>query len=159
MRKLPILVLAFNRADHVREAMKSIREYKPERLYLECDGARQNKTGEKDAVEETRQAMLDAVDWPCEVKTLFRDENLGCAQAVYGAISWFFKNEKWGVIIEDDVIVGQDFFRLCEDLLPRYENEERIMEISNMRSLDDYDRIILKNLESRITILEEESQN
>ena len=130
MRKLPILVLAFNRADHVIEAMKSIREYKPERLYLECDGARKNKSGEKKAVDETRQAMLDAVDWPCEVKTLFRDENLGCAQAVYGAISWFFENEKWGVIIEDDVVVGQDFFRLCEDLLPRYENEERIMAIS-----------------------------
>lgn len=39
------------------------------------------------------------------------------------------------------------------------EKNERIMEISKMRSLNDYDRIILKNLESRITILEEESQN
>ena len=39
------------------------------------------------------------------------------------------------------------------------EENERIMEISKMRSLNDYDRIILKNLESRITILEEESQN
>lgn len=130
MSKVPILVLAFNRADHVREAMKAVRIYKPERLYLECDGPRLHKVGEKDAVEETRKAMLDAVDWPCEVKTLFRDNNLGCANAVYGAISWFFEYEKWGVIIEDDVIVGQDFFRLCEDLLPRYEHEEKIMEIS-----------------------------
>lgn len=39
------------------------------------------------------------------------------------------------------------------------EKNERIMEISKMRSLNDYDRIILKNLESRITILEEESQH
>lgn len=39
------------------------------------------------------------------------------------------------------------------------EKNERIMEISKMRNLNDYDRIILKNLESRITILEEESQN
>lgn len=130
MSKIPVLVLAFNRADHVREAMKAIREYKPDRLYLECDGPRLHKASEKAAVEETRKAMIDAVDWPCEVKTLFREENLGCANAVYGAISWFFDNEKWGVIIEDDVVVGQDFFRLCEDLLPRYEHEERIMEIS-----------------------------
>lgn len=138
MSKVPILVLAFNRADHVTEAMKAIREYKPNRLYLECDGARSHKVGEKEAVENTRKAMLDAIDWPCEVKTLFREENMGCARAVYGAISWFFENEKWGVIIEDDVIVGQDFFKLCEDLLPRYEHDEKVMEISAENHYPDY---------------------
>lgn len=130
LAKVPVLVLAFNRADHVAKAMEAIREYKPERLYLECDGARKNKEGEAEAVELTRRTMLDMVDWPCEVKTLFREENLGCANAVYGAITWFFEHEEWGVIIEDDVVVGQDFFRLCEELLPRYKDEERIMEIS-----------------------------
>lgn len=130
MSKIPVLVLAFNRADHVIEAMKAIREYQPERLYLECDGARPHKAGEKEAVEETRKAMLDAVDWPCEVKTLFRDENLGCANAVYGAISWFFKHEDYGIICEDDIILSPDFFRLCEDLLPRYKEEDKVMEIS-----------------------------
>ena len=74
--------------------------------------------------------MLDAVDWPCEVKTLFRDENLGCANAVFGAISWFFENEESGIICEDDIILSQDFFKLCEDLLPRYKDEDRVMEIS-----------------------------
>lgn len=130
MSKLPILVLAFNRADHVREAMKSIRDYKPERLYLECDGARSHKVGEKEAVEETRRTMLDAVDWPCEVKTLFREENLGCANAVNGAITWFFEQEEYGIICEDDIILGDDFFKLCEELLPRYAHEDKIMEIA-----------------------------
>lgn len=128
--KVPVLVLAFNRADHVEKAMEAIREYRPDRLYLECDGARAHKQGEREAVEATRKTMLDMVDWPCEVKTLFREENLGCAHAVYGAITWFFEHEEYGVIIEDDVVVGQDFFRLCEDLLSRYKDEERIMEIS-----------------------------
>lgn len=128
--KVPILVLAFNRSDHVEQAMLAIKEYKPERLYLECDGPRVHKQGEKEAVEATRKAMLDAIDWPCEVKTLFRQENLGCANAVYGAITWFFEQEEYGVIIEDDVVVGQGFFRPCEILLPRYKNDERVMEIS-----------------------------
>lgn len=128
--KIPILVLAFNRADHVMEAMKSIREYKPDKLYLECDGPRGHKKGEKEAVEATRKAMLDAVNWPCEVKTLFREDNLGCAKAVYGAISWFFEHEEYGIICEDDIILGQDFYKLCELLLPRYKNEEKVMSIS-----------------------------
>ena len=130
MSKIPVLILAFNRADLVIEAMKAIKEYKPERLYLECDGPRINRKGEKEAVEATRKAMIDAVDWPCEIKTLFREENLGCAHAVNNAITWFFEQEEYGVIVEDDIVVSQDFFRLCEDLLPRYRNVDKIMEIS-----------------------------
>lgn len=132
MGKIPILVVAFNRADHVTETMKAIREYKPDKLYLECDGPRKEKHGERVAVEATRKSMLDVVDWPCEVKTLFREENLGCANAVSDAISWFFHNEEYGIICEDDVILGLDYFLLCEDLLPRYLYEERIMKIQSM---------------------------
>ena len=55
--KVPTLVLAFNRADHVVKAMEAIREYKPERLYLECDGARPHKSGEAEAVELTRKVQ------------------------------------------------------------------------------------------------------
>lgn len=130
MSKIPVLILAFNRADHVAEAMKAIREYQPERLYLECDGPREDKHGEHDAVVATRKTMLDAVDWPCDVKTLFREKNLGCAHAVNDAITWFFQQEEYGIICEDDIILGQDFFKLCEDLLPRYMNDDIVMEIS-----------------------------
>lgn len=125
-----MLVMAFNRADHIEKAMRAIREYKPERLYLECDGPRMHIIGENEAVKKTRQAMLNAVDWPCDVKTLFREENLGCANAVFGAINWFFENEEYGIICEDDIILSQDFFRLCEELLPRYANEDVIMQIA-----------------------------
>lgn len=129
MSKLPVLVLAFNRADHVQKAMEPIRAYHPCRIYLECDGARPHKEGEKEAVEATRKIMLDMVDWPCEVKTLFREDNLGCANAVNDAITWFFEHEEYGIICEDDIILSPDFFKLCEELLPRYAKEERVMQI------------------------------
>ena len=130
MSKIPVLVLAFNRADHVAEALKAIREYKPDKVYLECDGPRAHKQGEREAVEATRKAMLETVDWPCDVKTLFRDKNLGCAHAVNDAITWFFKHEEYGIICEDDMVLGLDFFKFCEELLPRYANNDRIMSIS-----------------------------
>ncbi len=130
MNKLPILILAFNRADLVKQSMAPIRQYRPERLYLACDGPRENKIGEDKAVEVTRKVMEELIDWPCEVFRLYRETNLGCAYAVNDAITWFFSNEEYGCIIEDDVVVGQDFFTLCEDLLPRYIMSENIMEIS-----------------------------
>lgn len=128
--KVPVLVLAFNRPDHVRKVMEAIAVYQPDKLYLACDGPRENKEGERGLVGETQRVMKEAVTWPCEVKSMFREKNLGCAYAVYGAITWFFDHEEYGVIIEDDVIVGKDFFKLCEDLLPRYAKEEKIMEIA-----------------------------
>lgn len=127
---MPILLLAFNRPQIVQKAIEPIREYQPSKLYLACDGARSNIIGEDKLVVATQNVMLQAVSWPCEVKTLFREKNKGCAHAVYEAITWFLENEEFGIIIEDDVVVGQDFFKLCEDLLPRYAREERIMEIS-----------------------------
>ena len=130
MGKLAVLFTIFNRKDVSVKAFQSIKEYKPKRLYIAADGPRKNKQGEDVLCEETRQAVLNEIDWECEVKTLFRDENLGCANAMYGAISWFFEQEEWGIICEDDVVVGQDFYKFCEDLLPRYSNEEKVMEIS-----------------------------
>lgn len=127
--KIPILILAYNRANLVERVMQVIQIYQPSRLYLACDGPRKQKAGDVARVAETREAMIKAISWDCEIKTLFREQNIGCAFGVYEAITWFFAKEEYGVILEDDVLVSQDFFHLCEDLLPRYKDEERIMQI------------------------------
>lgn len=131
MKKIPVLLLVFNRKDNAMQMFEAVKKYQPEHLYIAADGPRVHKQGEVQACQDTRQALLDAIDWPCEVKTLFRDENLGCAKAVYGAISWFFENEEWGIIIEDDIILHQDFFKMCEELLPMYANDDRIQQITS----------------------------
>ena len=38
------------------------------------------------------------------------------------------------------------------------EKDERVMEIAKIEGINDYDKIILKNLEGRICILEEETE-
>jgi hypothetical protein len=81
--------------------------------------------------------IATAVDWPCEVKTLFRDHNLGCKLAVSGAITWFFEHEAQGIILEDDCLPSMDFFRFSEDMLERYSLETRILMISGTNYLSD----------------------
>lgn len=70
------------------------------------------------------------MDWPCEVKTLFREENLGCKYAVSRAITWFFGYEEQGIILEDDCLPSQSFFWFCEEMLERFRSDERVMSIS-----------------------------
>jgi hypothetical protein len=84
-------------------------------------------------VEEVRTIATN-VDWPCEVKTLFRETNLGCKNAVGEAITWFFEHEEQGIILEDDCLPSQSFFGFCNQLLNFYEDNEEVFMISGYNS-------------------------
>lgn len=124
-----VLFLVFNRPDTTAQVFEAIRQAKPPRLYVAADGPREGREGEADRVAKVRE-IATAVDWPCEVKTLFREKNLGCKYAVSGAITWFFEQEEQGIILEDDCLPSQSFFWFCEELLNRYKDDERIFIIS-----------------------------
>ncbi len=136
----PVLFLTFNRLDTTKKVLEVIKQVKPPKLYLASDGARVNKSGEKEVVESVRNFLLNNIDWQCEVKTLFREQNLGCGKAVSSAINWFFENEEMGIILEDDCLPSISFFRFCDELLIRYKDDERIMHISGDNFQDGISR-------------------
>jgi hypothetical protein len=124
-----ILFIIFNRPDTTQEVFNAIRDARPPRLYVAADGAREGRAGEAERVGHVRQ-IATAVDWPCEVRTLFRDKNLGCKHAVSSALNWFFENESCGIVLEDDCLPHPDFFTFCEASLERYAKNETIMAIT-----------------------------
>ena len=128
MKRAPILFLVFNRPGTTGLVMDAIRAARPPRLYVAADGPREGKTGEAQRCAEVRR-LATQVDWPCEVRTLFRERNLGCGHAVDSAITWFFEQEGEGIILEDDCLPSMDFFPYCAELLERYRDDERVMSI------------------------------
>ncbi|HWQ37914.1 MAG TPA: glycosyltransferase family 2 protein, partial [Burkholderiales bacterium] len=74
--------------------------------------------------------LVEKIDWPCRVDTLFREANLGCKKAVSEAITWFFDQVQAGVILEDDCVPHPSFFPFAAELLDRYRDDERICMIS-----------------------------
>lgn len=124
-----VLFLVFNRPGTTAQVFEAIRQAKPPRLYVAADGPRVNREGEAERVARVRE-IATAVDWPCKVKTLFREENLGCKYAVSGGITWFFEHEEQGIILEDDCLPHPDFFGFCETLLERYASDERVWVIT-----------------------------
>lgn len=131
-----VLLIIFNRFDTAKKVFEAIREAKPPRLYVAADGPRKNKRGEYKKCMKVRE-IIKYVDWECEVKTLFRDENLGCGKAVSGAIDWFFENEEDGIILEDDCLPNKSFFYYCEELLNHYKDNEQIMNIGSSHWKDN----------------------
>ncbi|MBW2647229.1 MAG: hypothetical protein JRE23_13855 [Deltaproteobacteria bacterium] len=126
--KTAVLFMVFKRPDTTKQVFEAIRQAKPPRLYVAADGPRDDKAGEAEKVEQARRIAMQ-VDWECEVKTLFRDKNLGCRVGVSTAIDWFFENEEEGIILEDDCLPSQSFFWFCEELLERYRGDLRVMMI------------------------------
>ncbi|MBF9059792.1 hypothetical protein HKCCSP123_11425 [Rhodobacterales bacterium HKCCSP123] len=122
----PVLFLIFSRPDTTARVFEAIRKARPARLYVAADGPRAGRPKEAERCEEARR-VVSQVDWPCEVKTLFRERNLGCRRAVSGAISWFFEHEQEGIILEDDCLPDPSFFTFCTALLERYRDNPRVM--------------------------------
>lgn len=121
-----VLFLIFNRPDTASQVFEAIRRAKPPRLYIAADGPRAGRLEEAERCAEARR-IATQVDWPCEVKTLFREANLGCKRAVSGGITWFFENEEQGIILEDDCLPDPTFFAYCDELLSRYRDDDRVM--------------------------------
>lgn len=128
MFKTPILLLIFNRPDDTQQVFDRVRQIKPTHLYISSDGARSHKVGEAKQVADARK-IVEQIDWNCKVHTLFRTENLGCRTAVSGGISWFFEQVERGIILEDDCVPDLSFFQFCEELLHRYQDEPKVMQI------------------------------
>ena len=126
-----ILFLIFNRPETASQVFEKIRLARPPRLYVACDGPRNNHSTDIEMVRLTRD-LVTKVDWPCNIKTLFRDHNLGCKKAVSSAIDWFFEKEEQGIILEDDCVPHLDFFNFCEKLLNYYKNDKRVFTITGV---------------------------
>ena len=125
-----VLFIIYNRYDTALQVLAQIAQARPPRLYITADAARKSHPGEEVACAETRARVMAAINWECEVKTLFREENLGPKEAISSAIDWFFETEDEGIILEHDCLPANSFFRFCDNLLDKYRLDTRIWLIS-----------------------------
>ena len=121
----PVLLIGFNRPDYIAAQIEALRSVRPNKVYMAIDGPRDCKPSESELCRQVRECAA-LVDWPCDVKTLFRDKNLGCKYGVSEAITWFFANEPEGIILEDDCRPTSDFLRFASEMLESYKDDKRI---------------------------------
>ena len=123
----PVLFIIFNRLDTSEKVLAEIKRAEVTKLYIFCDGGRNENETLK--LNEVQQRLLSLIDWPCQVVTNFYEVNKGPRVAVGEAITWFFENEEEGIILEHDCLPHPSFFGYCSELLEKYRNDDRIMHI------------------------------
>ncbi|QCR22177.1 nucleotide-diphospho-sugar transferase [Pontibacter sp. SGAir0037] len=139
MFETPILFLIFNRPGTTKKVFEKIREIKPKILFVAADGAREGNIQEVNNCTLARQIATD-VDWECEVKTLFRNKNLGCKVAVSTALNWFFSEVEEGIILEDDCLPSLSFFKYCKVLLEKFRYNPEVITINGCNYGYQYDK-------------------
>ena len=131
----PVAFLIFNRPDTTARVFEAIRQAKPPKLLVVADGPRPDRADDIEKCKAAR-AIIDGVDWDCEVLTDYSDVNLGCKSRVSSGLNWVFEIVEEVIILEDDCLPHSTFFRFCEELLKLYRNDSRIMQICGSNFLN-----------------------
>jgi hypothetical protein len=124
-----VLFIIFNRPATTQKVFEAIRVAKPSRLYIAADAPREGNTIDEEKCKATR-AVTEHIDWPCDVKRLYQENNLGCSVGPRTAFSWFFSQEKEGIILEDDCVPHPDFFLFAATMLEKYRDNKQIISIN-----------------------------
>lgn len=135
---VPVYLNFFCRPDTFRYVFDAVREARPSVLFLSCDGARENRKDDEQNIKRC-QEIAEHIDWECTVYKNYSEKNLGCGMRMYTGISWAFEYVDRLIILEDDCVPHQDFFKLCEELLEKYKDDNRIHMIDAMNHLGIYE--------------------
>ncbi|RAM53010.1 MAG: glycosyltransferase family 2 protein [Hapalosiphonaceae cyanobacterium JJU2] len=123
--KTPVAFIIFKRPDTTERVFEAIRQAKPAKLFVIADGPRNDRADEPEKCEATR-AIIDRVDWECEVLKNYSDTNIGCAERLPSGLDWVFNQVEEAIILEDDCLPHPTFFQFCEALLEKYRYDQRI---------------------------------
>ena len=128
--KDPILILAFNRPNETENLINKLAHHKPLKIYFNQDGPRENNKYDKKLCAEVLNIVDKKINWNVEIKKKINKKNMGLKKSVESGIDWFFKNEEFGIILEDDCSPNTNFFNFCSQMLIDHMKNEKIFSIS-----------------------------
>lgn len=133
-------MLFFNRADHFSRVWAEVKKARPDKLFLYQDGPRANHD-DMPGILACRALVSDEnIDWPCEVHRLYQPHNYGCDPSGFMSQRWAFSQVDRCIVLEDDVVPSQSFFRFAEEMLIRYLDDERVTLVSGFNTDEDSSR-------------------
>jgi hypothetical protein len=149
--KTPVVLIIFNRPHHTEKVFEVVRQAQPAKLLVIADGPRPHRSEDQEKCAATR-AIIERVDWDCQVFKNYSDINLTCDSRIIDGLNWVFDTVEEAIILEDDCIPHPTFFPYCEALLDRYRHDERIMNISGQNVLFGRQRTEYSYYFSRFTL-------
>ena len=137
MKSLPVLVTCFARPDLLKQSLSSLlNSTTPIQLFFHIDGPRPDNTEDLVAI----QKCKDVIEQLCGQKSpqiKCSPHNLGVRDAMIHAITWFFENVEFGLIVEEDIVIHPDAAGLSLSLLDKFQQDFTIGAISLHNNLPE----------------------
>lgn len=144
MQYAPILIFAFNRLDSLKATVESVlrnKEAAESDLYVFVDGPRENKIGEREKVIAV-QNFVKTISGFKSVRYTFSEINKGLANSIIGGTTEIINKYGKVIVLEDDLYVSRSFLKFMNDVLEKYESDNRIMQVSGygclLTKVNDY---------------------
>ena len=109
----PCLLIAYSRTLGISNLISSLNPKDISRMYLSIDGAKSEE------VYKIQSQIKVIVEDFCSKNSIplriwQREVNLGLAKSIITAVDWFYANEDFGIVLEDDLVVSPDLFEFIE---------------------------------------------
>lgn len=138
MNITPIIVFAYNRADHLSKTLTWLGQNEladQSVLYLFCDGAKPNSTEEqKEKVINARAVAHELAIVPTfkEVHIIERDENYGLGKSVISGVTEIINKYGRAIVLEDDLETSPYFLSYMNQCLEHYDARKSVFSISGL---------------------------
>ena len=122
---IPVVIFTFKRTDTLERIFPVLKSVNVSKLYIFSDGPRNEE--EKSLVENARETILKMIDWECEVVKVFSETNQGVFNSIGMGAKKVFEKEEKAIFLEDDNLPEPTFFRYCEEMLKKYQDDEKVL--------------------------------
>jgi hypothetical protein len=129
--RTPVVLFICNRPEPTARVVEVLSRAGPTTLYVVADGAR---PGDEAACRAAR-AVVEAANWPGTVHRWYSASNRGNRVQITSTLDEVFSQERRAIIVEDDVVAHPRFFRWCESMLDRYDDDAEVQQVSGRNEL------------------------
>lgn len=134
--KTPVALLIFNRPESTKRLVDEVIRAEPPKVLVFADGPRPEHPEDVERIRATK-AVISEAPWACDVLTNYSETNLGTRYRPATGLDWVFQTVDRAIFFEDDCLPHPTFFRFCDELLERYQDDERVMMISGNNFMGD----------------------
>jgi hypothetical protein len=122
-----VLIISYRRFDSLKVILEKCAQNNIKKIYVSVDGPKKNSSEEffdnlsiKNVVNEFSRSYSG------ELFTNYREKNIGCSASILLSCNWIFKFEQSAIILEDDCIPADDFFKFANLSLKYMESKNHI---------------------------------
>ena len=133
---IPVLLITYKRPDLTENLINILIKNNIEDIFIYMDGP--NNSSDMANCKKTRKIIEMFSNKYPNIKTLFKDKNVGIAHGIPEAIDWVFKSFNQAIILEDDCIPSSKFFPFMEQMLIRYKPNSEIASICGSNFLSKW---------------------